>query len=105
MAELSLSREGYTSYMGISKDLRVRQGDDVVLECSASSSEEPKYFWFKEVRCVLVFVSPAFILLPSSGFVNYLSSFQRVQGFVSFPCHLFDPLLRRSALHVSDWLA
>ncbi|XP_028986037.1 uncharacterized protein si:ch211-79k12.1 [Betta splendens] len=48
MAELSLSREGYRCLLGAPKELRVRQGDDVVLECSAASSEEPKYFWFKE---------------------------------------------------------
>lgn len=50
MAEVSLSREGYTSYLGVPQDLKVQQGDDVVLKCSASSSEEPSYFWYREVR-------------------------------------------------------
>ncbi|XP_028281882.1 uncharacterized protein LOC114448866 [Parambassis ranga] len=48
MGELSLSREGYTNYLGIPEELRVRVGDDVVVKCSASSSEEPSYFWQKE---------------------------------------------------------
>ncbi|TKS82346.1 Peroxidasin [Collichthys lucidus] len=47
MGELSVSREGFTSYLGVSQDLKVRVGDDVVLKCSASSSEEPSYSWNK----------------------------------------------------------
>ncbi|XP_073341979.1 cell surface glycoprotein MUC18 [Pagrus major] len=47
MGELSLSREGFTSYLGVPQELRVRAGDDVVLKCSTSSSEEPSYFWNK----------------------------------------------------------
>ncbi|KAM8734944.1 neural cell adhesion molecule 2 [Acanthopagrus schlegelii] len=47
MGELSLSREGFTSYLGVPQELRVRAGDDVVLKCSASASEEPSYFWNK----------------------------------------------------------
>ena len=50
MGELSLSREGFTSYLGVPQELRVRAGDDVVLKCSASASEEPSYFWNKNVR-------------------------------------------------------
>lgn len=50
MRELSLSREGYSSYLGVSQELKVRVGDEVVLKCSASSSEEPSYFWNKKVR-------------------------------------------------------
>lgn len=50
MAEVSLSREGYTNFLGVPEELKVQQGDDVVLKCSASSSEEPRYFWHKEVR-------------------------------------------------------
>lgn len=50
MGELSLSREGYSSYLGIPQELKVRLGDEVVLKCSASSSEEPSYFWNKNVR-------------------------------------------------------
>lgn len=50
MGELSLSREGYTGYLGTPHELKVRLGDDVVVKCSASSSEEPSYFWYKEVR-------------------------------------------------------
>uniref|UniRef100_A0A8D2ZZ10 Si:ch211-79k12.1 n=1 Tax=Scophthalmus maximus TaxID=52904 RepID=A0A8D2ZZ10_SCOMX len=48
MGELSLIREGYTSYMGVPRELKVQLGDDVVLKCSASSSEMPSYFWHKE---------------------------------------------------------
>uniref|UniRef100_A0A1A7WXF1 Ig-like domain-containing protein n=1 Tax=Iconisemion striatum TaxID=60296 RepID=A0A1A7WXF1_9TELE len=44
----SLTREGYSSYLGLPNVLRVRLGDDVVLKCSASSSEEPNYSWQKE---------------------------------------------------------
>lgn len=50
MGELSLSREGYTSYLGVPEQLRVQLGDDVVVKCSASSSEEPNFFWKKDVR-------------------------------------------------------
>ncbi|XP_071324706.1 cell surface glycoprotein MUC18 [Trachinotus anak] len=48
MGELLLSREGYTSYLGVPQELKVQPGDDVVLKCSASSSEEPSYYWHKE---------------------------------------------------------
>ncbi|XP_034730777.1 uncharacterized protein si:ch211-79k12.1 isoform X2 [Etheostoma cragini] len=48
MGELSLSREGYTSYLGVPQELKVRLGDDVVVKCSASSSEEPIYSWNKD---------------------------------------------------------
>ncbi|MEQ2298913.1 hypothetical protein AMECASPLE_010105 [Ameca splendens] len=48
MRELSVSMEGYTSYLGVPQDLKVRLGDDVELKCSASSSEEPSYYWQKE---------------------------------------------------------
>ncbi|XP_078108588.1 cell surface glycoprotein MUC18 [Sander vitreus] len=48
MGELSLSREGYTSYLGVPQELKVRLGDDVVVKCSASSSEEPSYYWNKD---------------------------------------------------------
>ncbi|XP_047453870.1 uncharacterized protein si:ch211-79k12.1 [Mugil cephalus] len=48
MDELSLSREGYSSYLAQPQEVRVRLGDDVVVKCSTSSSEEPSYFWHKE---------------------------------------------------------
>ncbi|XP_056299966.1 uncharacterized protein si:ch211-79k12.1 [Pseudoliparis swirei] len=49
MRELSLTREGYTSsYLGVPQELKVRLGDDVALVCSASSSEEPNYFWSRD---------------------------------------------------------
>ncbi|XP_068591475.1 CD166 antigen [Cebidichthys violaceus] len=48
MGELSLTREGYTSYLSVPQELKVRLGDDVVVRCSASSSEEPSYFWNKD---------------------------------------------------------
>ncbi|XP_069559958.1 advanced glycosylation end product-specific receptor [Brachyistius frenatus] len=48
MGELSLIREGYNRYLGIPQNLKVRLGDDVVVKCSASSSEEPSYYWYKE---------------------------------------------------------
>lgn len=50
MGELSLSRAGFSSYLGVPQELKVRVGDDVVVKCSASSSEEPSYFWNKDVR-------------------------------------------------------
>ncbi|CAN9513807.1 unnamed protein product [Ophioblennius macclurei] len=48
MGQIMLSRVGYSSYLGIPQEMKVRRGDEVVLKCSASSSEEPKYFWYKE---------------------------------------------------------
>ncbi|KAM7383184.1 hypothetical protein PAMP_002857 [Pampus punctatissimus] len=48
MGDLSVTREGYTSYLGVPQELKVRAGDDVVMKCSASSSEEPRYYWQKE---------------------------------------------------------
>ncbi|CAJ1062679.1 uncharacterized protein si:ch211-79k12.1 [Xyrichtys novacula] len=48
MGELSLSRVGYSSFFGMSEELKVQLGDDVAVQCSASSSEEPKYFWNKD---------------------------------------------------------
>lgn len=50
MGELSLTREGYTSFLGVSQELKVRVGDDVVLNCSASSSDELSFSWNKNVR-------------------------------------------------------
>ncbi|XP_035528410.1 hemicentin-2 [Morone saxatilis] len=47
MGELSLTREGFTSYLGVPQELKVRRGDDVVLKCYASSSEKPNYYWNK----------------------------------------------------------
>ncbi|TNN89164.1 Cell surface glycoprotein MUC18 [Liparis tanakae] len=48
MRELSLTREGYRSYLGVPQELKVRLGDDVVLECDASSSEEPDFSWSRD---------------------------------------------------------
>ncbi|XP_039974735.1 advanced glycosylation end product-specific receptor [Xiphias gladius] len=48
MGEPSVSREGYTLYLSVPQELKVQAGDDVVLKCFASSSEEPSYFWRKE---------------------------------------------------------
>ncbi|XP_037639846.1 uncharacterized protein si:ch211-79k12.1 [Sebastes umbrosus] len=48
MGDLSLYREGYTSYLDVSQELKVRLGEDVVVKCSASSSEKPSYFWNKD---------------------------------------------------------
>ncbi|XP_038163009.1 uncharacterized protein si:ch211-79k12.1 [Cyprinodon tularosa] len=48
MRELSVYMEGYSKYLGLPEDLKVRNGDDVELKCSASSSEEPNYYWQKE---------------------------------------------------------
>ncbi|XP_060906200.1 uncharacterized protein si:ch211-79k12.1 [Labrus mixtus] len=48
MGELSLSRQGYSNYLGMPEELKVRLGDEVVVQCSASSSEEPNYFWNKD---------------------------------------------------------
>ncbi|XP_008275628.1 peroxidasin [Stegastes partitus] len=48
MSEPALSRNGYTSYLSVPQNLKVRLGDDVVVKCSASSSEEPSFSWLKE---------------------------------------------------------
>ncbi|KAM9724432.1 uncharacterized protein ACNS7B_019494 [Menidia menidia] len=49
MGQPSLSMEGgYSSYLSAPKELNVRLGDDVVVKCSASSSEKPSYYWQKE---------------------------------------------------------
>ncbi|XP_049901718.1 uncharacterized protein si:ch211-79k12.1 [Epinephelus moara] len=48
MDKPSLSREGYTSYLSVPEDLKVRLGDDVVVKCSTLSSEEPNYFWNRD---------------------------------------------------------
>ncbi|XP_042345969.1 hemicentin-2 [Plectropomus leopardus] len=48
LRELSLSVQGYTSYLGVPQELRVRVGDDVVVTCSTSASEEPSYLWSKD---------------------------------------------------------
>ncbi|KAL7393928.1 hypothetical protein ABVT39_017923 [Epinephelus coioides] len=48
MDKPSLSREGYTSYLSVPEDLKVRIGDDVVVKCSTLSSEEPNYFWNRD---------------------------------------------------------
>ncbi|XP_077577927.1 B-cell receptor CD22 [Stigmatopora nigra] len=48
LRDMYLSREGSISLLGLSQELRVRQGDDVVLKCSATSSEEPNFYWSKE---------------------------------------------------------
>nr|XP_046254696.1 neural cell adhesion molecule 2 [Scatophagus argus] len=48
MGQLLLSREGFTSYLGVPEELKVRAGEDVVLTCSASSSEQPNYSWNKK---------------------------------------------------------
>ncbi|XP_041648869.1 uncharacterized protein si:ch211-79k12.1 [Cheilinus undulatus] len=48
MGELLLNRDGYGRYLGTPEELKVRLGDDVVVYCSASASEEPVYFWNKD---------------------------------------------------------
>ncbi|XP_057690146.1 uncharacterized protein si:ch211-79k12.1 [Corythoichthys intestinalis] len=48
LGDVQLSREGSISFLGLSQELRVRQGDDIMLKCSATASEEPNYFWYKE---------------------------------------------------------
>lgn len=47
MTDPLLYRQGYTSYLGVPRSLQVRDGDDVVLDCSVSSSEDPIYSWSK----------------------------------------------------------
>lgn len=47
MGDLMVSRSGFSSYLGVPQELKVRAGEDVVLKCSASSSEEPTYLWKK----------------------------------------------------------
>ncbi|XP_051921242.1 hemicentin-2-like [Hippocampus zosterae] len=48
LGQVYLSREGYSSFLGLSQEIRVQKGDDVTLKCSASCSEEPDYRWYKE---------------------------------------------------------
>ncbi|XP_071391641.1 uncharacterized protein [Centroberyx affinis] len=50
MGELTVYRAGlsFSRYLGSTQDLRVQLGEEVVVECSASSSEKPEYFWQKE---------------------------------------------------------
>ncbi|XP_068180831.1 peroxidasin homolog isoform X2 [Antennarius striatus] len=48
MGQVSVTREGFTSYLGLPRDLRVLSGEDVVLQCFASSSEDPTYSWYRE---------------------------------------------------------
>ncbi|XP_061676348.1 uncharacterized protein si:ch211-79k12.1 isoform X2 [Syngnathoides biaculeatus] len=48
LGEVYLSREGLSNFLGLPGELRVLEGDDVVLQCSSSSSEEPNYCWYKE---------------------------------------------------------
>ncbi|KAK5861900.1 hypothetical protein PBY51_017338 [Eleginops maclovinus] len=48
LGEVLLTRDGFTSYLGVSAELKVRLGDEVVLKCSAGSSEEPVYYWSKD---------------------------------------------------------
>ncbi|XP_017270750.1 uncharacterized protein si:ch211-79k12.1 [Kryptolebias marmoratus] len=48
MREPTLFSEGYSRYLGVPGELKVRLGDDVVVKCHASSSEEPEYYWQKE---------------------------------------------------------
>ncbi|XP_056879193.1 uncharacterized protein si:ch211-79k12.1 isoform X2 [Takifugu flavidus] len=47
MGQLSMTREGYSRYLGLSEELKVRSGDDVVLKCSTSASETSIYTWSK----------------------------------------------------------
>ncbi|XP_068616511.1 immunoglobulin superfamily DCC subclass member 4 [Brachionichthys hirsutus] len=48
MGQLIVTREGFTNYLGLPQDLRVRSGDDVVLQCFVSSSEDAVYYWNRE---------------------------------------------------------
>ncbi|XP_030640412.1 carcinoembryonic antigen-related cell adhesion molecule 18 [Chanos chanos] len=51
MREISVRREGvssYNRYLTSLEDLRVSLGENVEVECSASSSETPEYTWMKE---------------------------------------------------------
>lgn len=100
MGELSLSREGYTSYLGVPQELKVRLGDDVVVKCSASSSEEPSYYWNKDVRkplglCIVAVSSLCFwklvILSPAPS--------------LHFRCDHFISLLSCSSLSRSLFLS
>ncbi|XP_037532783.1 uncharacterized protein si:ch211-79k12.1 [Nematolebias whitei] len=48
LREPLLYMEGYSRYLSAPEQLKVRPGDDVVVKCSAGSSEEPNYYWTKE---------------------------------------------------------
>lgn len=99
MGELSLSREGYTNYLGNPEELRVRVGDDVVVKCSASSSEEPSYLWQKRVRNQCPYYAFGNLSFPLSLFALSLSrcdlsSFCHIPlGFVLSILFIFSPLV------------
>ncbi|XP_029928778.1 uncharacterized protein LOC115374146 [Myripristis murdjan] len=48
MGEPLLYRSGLSRYLGSVQDLKVSLGEDVTVDCSASSSQKPEYFWQKE---------------------------------------------------------
>ncbi|XP_067093299.1 cell surface glycoprotein MUC18 [Osmerus mordax] len=49
MRDISVHRTGFTRYFSSSmQDLRVPLGDDVEVECTATASETPDYYWQKE---------------------------------------------------------
>ncbi|XP_059194749.1 uncharacterized protein si:ch211-79k12.1 [Centropristis striata] len=44
---MELQRDGYSMSLN-GKELKVRQGEDVVVNCSATSSEEPRFSWSRD---------------------------------------------------------
>nr|XP_057910090.1 uncharacterized protein si:ch211-79k12.1 isoform X2 [Doryrhamphus excisus] len=48
LRDVQLSRVGLASLLALPQQLKVRRGDDVMLNCYASSSEEATYYWFRE---------------------------------------------------------
>ncbi|KAF7665338.1 hypothetical protein LDENG_00146410 [Lucifuga dentata] len=48
MREPTLQQEGIMRYLSVPQDLKVPLGDDVSVNCFASASEKPSYFWQKE---------------------------------------------------------
>lgn len=104
MGELSLTREGYTSFLGVSQELKVRVGDDVVLNCSASSSDKLSFSWNKNVRkpqecaqqhlyytwgklvigCLTPSFTPSLCLISIHLCVGFSFSFGRAQSSFQF---------------------
>lgn len=98
MGELSVSREGFTSYLGVPQDLKVRVGDDVVLKCSASSSEEPSYSWNKNVRERQECAHSGSVLIMLLETCHSLSHSLPRSGFSVTSLFFFSPVFFQSLL-------
>lgn len=80
-----MTREGYSRYFGLSEELKVRSGDDVVLKCSTSASETSIYTWSKNVSICQHALLLGVKLLFSPYWLSHLSKFLCVFLSSSFP--------------------